>query len=129
MKSNRRLRVRVRYILFHSELALTDLWCNITCSRLYLGGENMRRKFQMNNLVTRLSSSVVLFFSLFFYVNFSWVGEKKTRAHFLFATYVLNLRNFRTGVTLFVIKKMFTLLKQNDQRAFPETAILDDALV
>ena len=29
--SNRRLRVRVRFLLFYSELAPTDLWCNMLC--------------------------------------------------------------------------------------------------
>ena len=49
MKNNRRLRARmgVRFLLFFSELAPTDPWCN---SRLYLNWKNMRRKRQMNNL-------------------------------------------------------------------------------
>ena len=49
MKNNRRLRVRVRFILFYSELA--PLTRDVTCSRLYLDEKNMNRKCQINNLL------------------------------------------------------------------------------
>ena len=73
MKNNRRLRVRtgVRFLLFFSELALTDPWCN---SRLYLNWKNMRRKRQMNNLgkcVSHCMKSVQI--RSFFWSVFSWI--------------------------------------------------------
>ena len=45
MKNNR---VWFRFILFYTEVAPTDPWCNI--SRLYLDGKNMRRHCQIKNL-------------------------------------------------------------------------------
>ena len=50
MKNNRRFRVsvRIRFILFYSELAPTDPCCNML--QTLLGPDNMRSKCQMKNL-------------------------------------------------------------------------------
>ena len=48
-KRRLRVRVRVRFLLFHSELA--PLVRDVICSRLYLDGKNMRRQCQMNTLL------------------------------------------------------------------------------
>ena len=58
MKTNRRLRVRVRFLIFFPELAPTR---GITRSKLYLRGKNTRRKCQMNTLtISRISASKLI---------------------------------------------------------------------
>ena len=57
IESNRRLRVRVRFLLIYSELALTDPWCNVLRPWLYLVGKNMRRQCQMSTLYAKDWSS------------------------------------------------------------------------
>ena len=57
IESNRRLRVRVRFLLIYFELALTDPWCNVLRPWLYLVGKNMRRQCQMNTLYAKDWSS------------------------------------------------------------------------
>ena len=50
MKKNRKLRGRVGLGIFYFLLNSPPLTGDVTCSRLYLDGKNMRRKYQMNNL-------------------------------------------------------------------------------
>ena len=55
IEGNRRLmvRVRVRFVLYYSEIAPTDPWCNML--RTIFGGKNMRRKCQINTLLKKFS--------------------------------------------------------------------------
>ena len=53
-----RVRVRVWFLLFYSELAPTDR--DVTFSRLYLDGKNMRRQCQMNTLLSFVTSSAFI---------------------------------------------------------------------
>ena len=46
-----RVRVRVTFLLFYSELF--PLTHDVICSIIYLEGKNMRRKCQMNTLMYR----------------------------------------------------------------------------
>ena len=55
MKNNRLVvRVRVRFMLFYFKL-IPPLTHDVTCSRLYLDEQNLRRKCQTNNLNTLVS--------------------------------------------------------------------------
>ena len=73
IEGNRSLRVRVKFLLFYSELVL--LTCDATCSRLYLDRKNMRRQCQMNTFhrsrqYCRLFPCAKLFMGWFFYFLF-----------------------------------------------------------